>query len=172
MYSLTNLFIHVLQNPDLPTVSSDLALLDIGAGHFARLEFGTDSEVPIVFAKEIATMARAAVKRHKALAWQIPGNLSTYDASGLGPDRNEMEGMGEWGREGGLSTYREVSMGTKVFRWPEHFPKAFSLLTFCAQGYTTNFFDLDLDHWTTFLPLHDFNDGLSPGAPLDLGLER
>jgi hypothetical protein len=41
--------------------------MEIGAGHFARLEFATDSEIPIPFIKEITALARAAVRRARNL---------------------------------------------------------------------------------------------------------
>jgi len=60
MYALVNLFIYILQNPRHPRVQSDLALLDVGAGHFARLQIAMDSEVSVDFVKEMATLARGA----------------------------------------------------------------------------------------------------------------
>lgn len=65
MYALINLFIYTLQHPDNPSVQSDCALMDIGAAHFARLDFATDGEVSITFGKDIAALARTAVKYHK-----------------------------------------------------------------------------------------------------------
>jgi len=62
MYAIINLFIFILQNPDHSRVRSDLALMDIGAGHFARLEFATDSEISIPFVKEMAALARDAIR--------------------------------------------------------------------------------------------------------------
>lgn len=41
---------------------SDLSLLEIGAGHFARLEFATHSEISLSFVKDMAAFARTAVK--------------------------------------------------------------------------------------------------------------
>jgi hypothetical protein len=55
--ALINLFIYILQNPNHPRVQSDLTLMDVGAGYFARLKFATDSEFSIDFAKEIAVLA-------------------------------------------------------------------------------------------------------------------
>jgi len=67
LYALINLFIHILQHPELPSAQSDLALMDIGAAHFARLEFATDAEISMAFVKEIAALARTAVRRAKTL---------------------------------------------------------------------------------------------------------
>src|SRR5690348_2448211 len=60
MYALINLFIYILQNPRHPRVQSDLALMDVGAGHFARLQVATDSEISVDFVKEMAALAREA----------------------------------------------------------------------------------------------------------------
>jgi hypothetical protein len=62
MYAFINLFIYILKHPGHPRILSDLALLDIGAGHFAGLEFATDSEISVPFVREVATLARDAIK--------------------------------------------------------------------------------------------------------------
>lgn len=109
MYALINLFIHILQNPDLPTVQSDLALMDIGAAHFARLEFATDSEIPIAFAKEIAALARTAVKYNKALSLQGVSNLTAYgEMAGTAQDGSEMVEMGDNGHREMSNSVGEV----------------------------------------------------------------
>lgn len=59
---LINLFVHVLKNPFLPTVQSDIALMDMVAGHFARLEFASSGQLAFSFGREISTLARLAVK--------------------------------------------------------------------------------------------------------------
>lgn len=66
MYSLINLFIHILQSPRSHSASSDVSLLSIGAGHFARLEFSSDSEMAFPFPREVADLARVAMKRAKS----------------------------------------------------------------------------------------------------------
>ncbi len=63
LYATINLFIHILQTQDSSSVMSDMALLDIAAGHFARLEFVTDSAISFPFIKDIAALARANTKR-------------------------------------------------------------------------------------------------------------
>jgi hypothetical protein len=63
IHALVNLFIYILQHPDLPRVQKDLTLLDLGAGHFAHLEFITDSEISVPFVKEMASLASKAVTR-------------------------------------------------------------------------------------------------------------
>lgn len=166
MYSLINLFIHILQHPDISTVQSDLALMDIGAAHFARLEFVTDSEVPIPFAKDIASLARTAVKYHKTLSSRPVSALVPYGQTfGTIQDASGMGVTGENGIGGTPNPAREVSSPpqTSPFQAPE---EKCVLTQFCltftfSQGQLTNFTDLELDHWCTFLPLNDF-DGLSP----------
>ncbi|KIW31163.1 uncharacterized protein PV07_02832 [Cladophialophora immunda] len=127
IYAFINLFIHILQNPDLPTVPTDLALLEVGAGHFARLEFATESEVPIVFAKEVAALARQAVKNHKAFPQPSFGQPTDYNEFGVIQEKNVVR-SGEAERD---------TIGSPL------------------DSSYSNMFDFELDHWTTFLPLHD-----------------
>ncbi|EXJ70411.1 uncharacterized protein A1O5_06479 [Cladophialophora psammophila CBS 110553] len=63
MYALINLFIYILQNPQRPSIQSDLALMEVGAGYFARVKFATGSGISISFAREMATLAREATER-------------------------------------------------------------------------------------------------------------
>jgi hypothetical protein len=65
MYALINLFVYILSKPGHSRVKSDLAIMDIGAGHFAQLEYHTDGEVTMPFTKEIAALARVAASRAK-----------------------------------------------------------------------------------------------------------
>ena len=66
-----NLFIHVLQAPGLPSVESDLLLMELGASHFIRLELITQSQISTPFAKDITRMARSVVERAKKAEKQI-----------------------------------------------------------------------------------------------------
>ncbi|KAJ5921594.1 fungal-specific transcription factor domain-containing protein [Penicillium verhagenii] len=71
MLAVINLFIYILKAPSLDTVPSDLALLDLAAGHFARVHFLTSAQVSFTFAREVVGLANKAVRR-TALA--IPNN--------------------------------------------------------------------------------------------------
>ena len=62
MFALINLFIHILRDLQSSRLSPDLALMDLGAGFFARLQFATDSEISIPFAKDMAALAHSAVE--------------------------------------------------------------------------------------------------------------
>lgn len=53
-----NLFVHILTSPKLPSVPSDLALLDLCAGQMARLEIHTQSSISLPFVREAAQLAR------------------------------------------------------------------------------------------------------------------
>lgn len=63
MTACINLFTHVLQHPGRESTQSDLSLLDIGAGHFARLEFATESVISHSFSREVAQLARLMVTK-------------------------------------------------------------------------------------------------------------
>ncbi|KAJ5934040.1 hypothetical protein N7466_003587 [Penicillium verhagenii] len=71
MLAVINLFIYILKAPSLDTVPSDLALLDLAAGHFARVHFLTSAQVSFTFAREVVGLANKAVRR-TALA--VPNN--------------------------------------------------------------------------------------------------
>lgn len=147
MYALINLFIHILQNPELPTINSDLALMDIGAAHFARLEFATDSVVPIVFAKDVAALARTAVKNSKTFAPPHSSQSTMYSESGILPEKNSL-GPGTAGYDGIGTPMNDVSLAVISMKGhPDRLP---------PQNYSSNVFDFELDHWTTFLPLEGF----------------
>jgi hypothetical protein len=63
MTGLINLFIHILRFPVLSTARSDIALLDVIAGHFAHMEFVTGSELNFPFARNVAALARKTVDK-------------------------------------------------------------------------------------------------------------
>ncbi|KAK4939633.1 hypothetical protein LTR10_020133 [Elasticomyces elasticus] len=63
IHALINLFLYILQDPQRPGVQSDLALMDMGAGYFARVQFLTDSEVSVSFAREMASLAHEATEK-------------------------------------------------------------------------------------------------------------
>lgn len=63
MVGLINLFVTILNNPASSAAQSDVALLDIAAGHFGHLEFTTSNELAFPFTREVATLARATVKK-------------------------------------------------------------------------------------------------------------
>lgn len=61
MHAFINLFIYVIRYPTLPTVRSDLALLDVAAGYFGQMEFITGSKLSFPFARDITALARQVV---------------------------------------------------------------------------------------------------------------
>ena len=65
MVGLINLFVSILIRPSSQAAQSDVALLDIAAGHFGHLEFMTSNELAFPFTREVAAMARATVKKAK-----------------------------------------------------------------------------------------------------------
>jgi hypothetical protein len=81
MYALINLFIYILQRPNAHTVQSDLTLLDIGAAHFSRLEFATESECSFPFARDLVSLARDVVAKAKAAAPHILPQLVDHSNS-------------------------------------------------------------------------------------------
>ena len=62
MIGLINLFIHILKFPTLSSARSDVALLDVIAGHFGHMDFVTSGELSFPFARHVATLARQIVQ--------------------------------------------------------------------------------------------------------------
>ncbi|OAL50323.1 hypothetical protein IQ07DRAFT_587004 [Pyrenochaeta sp. DS3sAY3a] len=60
-----NIFIYILKFPNSATVTSDLALMDIVAGHFGYLEYYSTSQLSFPFVGEMTSIARAAVKKSR-----------------------------------------------------------------------------------------------------------
>lgn len=80
MTGLINLFIHILRFPVLSTAQSDIALLDIIAGHFAHMEFVTGSELKFPFARNVAALARQTVdKASQASSPILHGGEHVFD---------------------------------------------------------------------------------------------
>jgi hypothetical protein len=63
---MVNLFIHILKTPSLDSVKSDLTLLEVGAGYFARLDFETEGYCSISFPRELVQVARNAAENAKS----------------------------------------------------------------------------------------------------------
>ncbi|CAI7580127.1 unnamed protein product [Penicillium pancosmium] len=90
MLAVINLFIFILKTPTLETVGSDLALLDLAAGHFAKVHFLTSSEVSFIFAREVADLANKAVRRAS-----LAGPSSTNRSINYSPDLLSVNISGE-----------------------------------------------------------------------------
>lgn len=75
MHAFINLFIYVIGNPELPSVQSDLALLDVAAGYFGQMEFVTGSKLCFPFARDIAALARTVVEPRITASPKIPSEI-------------------------------------------------------------------------------------------------
>lgn len=62
MLAVINLFVYILKNPEVATVQSDIAHLDLAAGHFAKVRFLTSSQVSFEFPREIIGLASKVVR--------------------------------------------------------------------------------------------------------------
>jgi hypothetical protein len=61
LYAVVNVFINILCDPSGAAAQSDLRLMDVASGYFARLEYTTDSQWSVPLVKDTATIARNAV---------------------------------------------------------------------------------------------------------------
>ncbi|GKU06630.1 hypothetical protein FLAG1_09511 [Fusarium langsethiae] len=64
------LFDQVISNPKSPDTRSNLALLDIAGGHFARIEFASGGSLPGSLISEFTYIAREYVNQHDAFDGQ------------------------------------------------------------------------------------------------------
>jgi hypothetical protein len=89
MVGVINLFIYILKYPSLPSAQSDVALIDVVAGHFGHMEFITSSELTFPFPREVSSLASRTVKKAREksasnpnLGFQAPlDNGSSLDAA-------------------------------------------------------------------------------------------
>jgi hypothetical protein len=83
MVSLINLFVSILKSPTSLPARSDMALMDIAAGHFGHMEFITSSEMVFPFARDVAALAQKTVKA--AGEGSAPGSARSESPMMSGP---------------------------------------------------------------------------------------
>jgi hypothetical protein len=130
--------------------------MDVGAGHFARIQFATASEISFTFAKEMATLAHGAVEKASR---RYAGNDSVSVEADLSrfpqdmPDTmNDHNVMGEGLQSEdptAVSSSRPAFLGRGGLQWLSGEETADLIF---SQGYMNPFLDLELENWSTFLP--------------------
>jgi hypothetical protein len=60
-----NLFLNIVRWPNNPSAQSDITLIDIVAGMFARLDYASGGNMSISFPRELADHARALVPKSR-----------------------------------------------------------------------------------------------------------
>lgn len=63
MLAIISLFVYILKYPTLESAQSDIALLDMGSGHFGQIHHLTSGHVSFKLPREVAVLAYKAVKR-------------------------------------------------------------------------------------------------------------
>jgi hypothetical protein len=143
---LINLFVHVLKNPLLPTVQSDIALMDMAAGHFARLEFASFGQLSFSFAREISSLARLAVR--KATKSTSAETADTTDATST-PTRHLLQYEPQADPMNDIIPYPQASrQDADSFEY--------------AQMDVFEMSDFDMENWSALLP------SFSPGELMNL----
>ncbi|KAH9203248.1 hypothetical protein DL95DRAFT_419200 [Leptodontidium sp. 2 PMI_412] len=56
LFSPIKVFVHVLLEPDSPTVNTDLSLIDLGIAHFLRLDLSTDHKISFHFLRILQSL--------------------------------------------------------------------------------------------------------------------
>ena len=69
MLAVTAIFVSVMQYPTAPSAQSDVALLDMAAGHFAMLEIATSMQVDVQLVRDIADITRRKINEAKNCGW-------------------------------------------------------------------------------------------------------
>ncbi|KEF55737.1 uncharacterized protein A1O9_08487 [Exophiala aquamarina CBS 119918] len=89
LYAVVNLFIGILHDPSLGSSRTDLYLMDVATGYFARLEYSTDSQWSVPLVKDVAILARSAVETPIGAPSHIHSdveNLPTANSSFSSPE--------------------------------------------------------------------------------------
>lgn len=63
MLAVINIFIFISKYPTLESVQSDLALLDVAAGHFGHVHLFTSSVMSFPFCREVAFVADKVIRK-------------------------------------------------------------------------------------------------------------
>lgn len=89
LYAVVNLFISLLHDPSLGSSKTDLHLMDVATGYFARLEYSTDSQWSVPLVRDVAILARSAVETNSRAPSHVRSdeeNLSTANPSRSSPE--------------------------------------------------------------------------------------
>lgn len=150
MNALIHLFIHTLERPNDPTTKSDLALIEFGAGHFARLEYDTNSEYPVPFARRIADLARMAVERATPTTSTIPERSLPGESIGLATE-SSFSGLADLRQELQMEINQPWS---EVGRLPVTIRLDTRNTNLTLQKIPNmNAFDLELENWSALVPI-------------------
>lgn len=80
--ALLVLFDLVIDNPTHPETAANLALLDVGSGHFSGLEYASQGTLPGSIASEFTQIARAYVRERSDSTATLPVTASERSTSG------------------------------------------------------------------------------------------
>lgn len=134
LLGLINVFVYVLKYLTLPSVLSDIALMDIVAGHFGYLEFYSASKLSFPFAGDLTSIARAAVKRSREV-------LVPQSQPGQGPDlgRDDLI-MTDFSQN---ESARGIQTGSQTYR---------THADVCTDFSDFESFDFASGSWPSFMP--------------------
>ncbi|TVY30806.1 putative transcriptional regulatory protein [Lachnellula hyalina] len=148
---LINLFVHVVKHPTAPSAPSDITLMEVVAGHFARLEFASSGELTFSFARELSRLARLAVKK----AQQKLDSESSKDVDIVNTESN----------------YRFFDQPQNLMKSPENGMSGRDLLSHSSNNQNAGSFayldnmtwgEFDVENWSALLP------SFSPDEMMDL----
>ncbi|TVY34894.1 putative transcriptional regulatory protein [Lachnellula occidentalis] len=149
---LINLFVHVLKHPTAPSAPSDITLMEVVAGHFARLEFASSGELSFSFARELSSLARLAVKKAQQ---KLLLSGTSKDADVQNTDNNYRSYDQQ---QNSMNSHEIGTSGSDHLSQPANNQKAdsFAYLDSMTWG------EFDVENWSALLP------SFSPDEMMDL----
>lgn len=146
MAAVASLFVFLLQTPASLTAQSDIALLDVAAGHFSHMEYLTGMELGAPFARKAAQLAREAMNKAKR---QVVARMSSV------PPRQDSE------VDASTVLLHQASSPPAHRSWTSHTDDAsqaesFNVDQFDYEGW--NLYSMDItDDWLTGNDALDFS---------------
>lgn len=126
------LFDLVIDNPTHPETATNIAILDVGSGHFSRIEYASQGTLPGSIISEFAHIARAYVREHaeperERTRPDSAQQLETYSSQPQLEDLSEAASdaySNDWnfqGGEGGLGSGMDIMdlFGSYIPNWDE-----------------------------------------------------
>ncbi|KAF2186192.1 hypothetical protein K469DRAFT_687197 [Zopfia rhizophila CBS 207.26] len=137
LLGLINIFVYVLKYPTLPSTTSDLALMDIVAGHFAYLEYYSSSQLSFPFIGEITGIARATVKKAREkdiFGPAVQTNIEATSVPRASGEINELSSADEMGSFGSIDFALE--------NWPSFMPSLSQVSSMAMDSFLVDEIDL------------------------------
>lgn len=95
MTGVVNLFAQTIRNPNNPSASSDVALIDAASGNFSRLEYASGGQLAISFSRELADYLRNFLAMQRDVSGSDHGLHPPCDQKQMQPNATSFLDFGE-----------------------------------------------------------------------------